>query len=350
MLQVTSLLVVVCLAALGVSGKAVSQHSAGKLICDGAQAEYRVQDIHVYQQAFPSITNLTELARARVAKVQIGSDPNNPACQAQRYPPLSPVSYQNSYAILVPFNQCGFVEETNPQTQEITYTSRASIVAHYPHPPNMPHITRPITINIPLICRTSGLAHLNVSNQQFWPKVIDGPPHNETFGVTLSAKSRTDVLDNFGEFGRTEVHIVTVELDDAFDDNYNILESRCWATPDANRNNPINYPFISPRGCNDVGAGFVEVDRTAQRVLKFTVAEFWFGEAPAGKVIYFHCDINICTKSDPTGHCTPSCTQSRAASTRGGSRLLISNPIEWHTPNVRPRVVIDRDGHPTRLQ
>ncbi|OWA51324.1 hypothetical protein BV898_15811 [Hypsibius exemplaris] len=166
-----------------------------------------------------------------------------------------------------------------------------------------------------------------VSIQQFWPKIREGPLHNETLGVTLSAKSRTDSLEDFGGFGSTNVHIVTVELDDAFDDNYNMLGSRCWATPDANHENPISYQVIAPRGCNEMGPGFVEVTRIERRALEFTVAEFWFDAVPAGKVVYFHCDVNICTNADTSGHCTPSCSGSRAAPTRGGSRLLSSNPI-----------------------
>ncbi|OQV24921.1 hypothetical protein BV898_01135 [Hypsibius exemplaris] len=176
------------------------------------------------------------------------------------------------------------------------------------------------------------------------------PLHNLTSRVTVSAKSRTQRLEDFGGFGETIVHIVTVELDDGFKDNYNILGSRCWATPDENRENPMNYTFIAPRGCNEMRPGFVEVTRTERRALELTVAEFYFGEVPAAKVIYFHCDINICTKLDTSGHCTPSCTPSGAASTIGGSRLLSSGPIEWHTPNVRPRVAIDRFGRPSRPQ
>ncbi|OQV24924.1 hypothetical protein BV898_01136 [Hypsibius exemplaris] len=172
----------------------------------------------------------------------------------------------------------------------------------------------------------------------------------ETFEVTLSAKWRTDVLEDFGGFGKTSVHIVTVELDDTFDDNYIMLGTRCWATPDANPENPISYQVISPRGCNEMGPGYVEVTRIKRRALEFMVAEFWFGEAPAAERVYFFCDVNICTKGDTSGHCRPSCTQSRTASTRGGTRLLSFDPIHWHMPNVRPRVVIDRFGRPSRLQ
>ncbi|OQV24925.1 hypothetical protein BV898_01137 [Hypsibius exemplaris] len=140
--------------------------SPGMLICDGAQAEYRVQDSHVYHMAFPTITDAAILARARVVSVQIGSDPNNPACQAHRYPPQAPVSFQNSFTIIAPYNQCGFIERVNPLTHEISYTGQASILVHYPHPPGMPHIFRPKTIRMDLVCRTEGVSRSAASNPQ----------------------------------------------------------------------------------------------------------------------------------------------------------------------------------------
>ena len=103
----------------------------------------------------------------------------------------------------------------------------------------------------------------------------------------------------------------------SWDTRLKLILEKCWATPNSNPSNPLQYTFIN-NFCPDdyeynIQKSIFIYNNGASKSSSFSLRSFtWQGEAES--IIYFHCLASICDQQ--TSSCIPQCNNRKRRGAR----------------------------------
>jgi len=132
-------------------------------------------------------------------------------------------------------------------------------------------------------------------------------------GLWTDATYTTPVEGDVSVTVPDKVHIGVLLPDAA--EQYKLQLKKCWATPSADANDALNYPFIEDfcgddKELNEYETLEIYSNGDSQNA-RFAIESFAFTADTAG-AIYFHCNVRVCDSGLET--CTPTCGARRKRS------------------------------------
>ncbi|OQV24926.1 hypothetical protein BV898_01138 [Hypsibius exemplaris] len=303
--------------------------AAGNLRCDAETAEYRVDRMFT-----DPLTNVTGSVESMVVGPVGPAGSGNVECQA--------VGAQTGWAVVAPYTACGFHAVKSGEFVSLTTNAFLNVRTKG---------GGLIRVTVLLSC----VAYSADTGTETDGGNIPVEPLSDitaSFDITVTTRGTQEFWSSFGNTGETDVHSISIELDEPFRQNYTLAADRCWATATPNPQVGPFFPFISTVSCNELGPDFVVDRRDSPAKQVFDVASFQL--SVNSPFLYFHCEVNVCRNNGELERCREGCKNPAKAGGKpfksgGGVRRLTTGIRQTVTGNRQPKRVVDLEGKPHLL-